>query len=294
MLSIIISTLNEENYLPLLLESIKKQNFDGYEIIVADAGSKDRTVEIAKDYGCKIVPGGLPAKGRNQGARFAQGDLLLFLDADVILPENSLEKLLREFEDRNLKVAGSFLQSQSENKIVRFFYHFMYNWPILFLEQVLPHASGFILIKKDLHQKIRGFNEEMKLAEDHCYVREASKLGKFGILKSITTFVSPRRFEQDGWLKTSLKFLLCELYITFLGPVKTDIFIYHFDPYQEDERLKKSLQVPEIIIIIPLAIFWMLMMLPLFSVGAFRHLRNKIKLRLAKANIKNKKVLTNR
>jgi len=216
------------------------------------------------------------------------------LDADVILPENSLEKSLREFEDRNLKVAGCFLQSQSENKIVRFFYHFTYNWPILFLEQVLPHASGFILIKKDLHQKIRGFDEEMKLAEDHCYVREAGKLGKFGILKSITTFVSPRRFEQDGWLKTSIKFLLCELHITFLGPVKTDIFIYHFNPYQEDKRLKKSLRIPEIIMLIPLTIFWMLMMLPLFFVGAFQHLRNKIKLRLAKANIKNEKVLTNR
>jgi len=198
MLSIVIPTLNEENYLPRLLNCIKKQNFKDYEIIVADAGSKDKTREIAKNFGYKVVFGGLPAKGRNQGAKFAQGNLLLFLDADIILPENSLEKLLREFEDRNLKVAGCFLQSQSKNKIVRFFYHFIYNWPILFLEQVIPHASGFILIKKDLHQKIKGFNEKIKLAEDHCYVREAGKLGKFGILRSITTFVSPRRFEQNG------------------------------------------------------------------------------------------------
>ena len=292
MLSIVIPTLNEENYLPRLLNCIKKQNFKDYEIIVADAGSKDRTIEVAKNYGCKVVFGGLPAKGKNQGAKFAQGDLLLFLDADILLPENSLEKLLKEFENKNLKVAGCLLQSQSENKIVRFFYHFIYNWPILFLEQVLPHASGFILIKKDLHQKIRGFDERMKLAEDHCYVREASKLGKFGILRSITALISPRRFEQDGWLKTSLKFLLCELHITFLGPVKTDIFIYHFDLYQEDKRLKKSLRIPEIIIIIPFTIFWILMVLPLFFIGAFRCLKNKIKFRLTKKNIKNEKTLT--
>ena len=65
MLSIIIPTLNEEKYLPLLLEAIKKQKVDGnLEIIVADAGSQDRTIEIARDFGCKIVPGGLPARGR--------------------------------------------------------------------------------------------------------------------------------------------------------------------------------------------------------------------------------------
>jgi glycosyltransferase involved in cell wall biosynthesis len=288
MLSIIIITLNEENYLPHLLNWIKEQNFKDYEVIISDAGSKDRTIEIAKDFGCKVVSGGLPAKGRNQGAKLAQGDLLLFLDADIILPKNSLEKLLKEFEDRNLKVAGSFLQSQSENKIVRFVYHLVYNWPILFFEQVLPHASSFILIKKDLHQKIKGFDEEIKLSEDHCYVREASKLGKFGILRSIIVFVSSRRFEQEGWIKTTFKFLLCELHMTFIGPVKTDIFKYHFDPYQKDKKLKKSFRISEIIIIISLAIFWMLMLFPLFLIGAFYYLRNKIKFILKKRILRTK------
>ncbi len=78
MLSIIIPTLNEENYLPLLLESIKKQNFNDYEIIVADAGSTDKTLEIAKNYGCITMAGGLPAKGKNEGAGMAKGDLLFF------------------------------------------------------------------------------------------------------------------------------------------------------------------------------------------------------------------------
>ena len=96
MLSIIIPALNEEKYLPLLLKEIKKQNFaDDLEIIVADAGSEDKTVEIAKNYGCKIVQGGLPARGRNEGAKIAQGDIFLFMDADnIYLPKNFLEKLI--------------------------------------------------------------------------------------------------------------------------------------------------------------------------------------------------------
>lgn len=79
MLSIIIPTLNEEKYLPLLLEAIRKQDFDGdLETIIADAGSEDQTLEIAKTFGCRVAPGGLPAKGRNEGAKIAQGDTFLF------------------------------------------------------------------------------------------------------------------------------------------------------------------------------------------------------------------------
>ena len=92
MLSIIIPTLNEEKYLPLLLESIKKQkDFFDYEIIVADAGSKDKTLEIAKNYGCITVGGGLPSKARNEGAKITNGNTLLFLDADVILTNDFLK-----------------------------------------------------------------------------------------------------------------------------------------------------------------------------------------------------------
>lgn len=59
MISIIIPTWNEENYLPKLLECIKKQTYRDYEVIVADANSTDNTKAIAKKYDCKIVKGGL-------------------------------------------------------------------------------------------------------------------------------------------------------------------------------------------------------------------------------------------
>ena len=87
-LSIVIPAKNEEKYLPKLLASVKKQSFKDYEIIVADNNSKDKTKEIAKSYGCKIVKGGLPGKGRNAGAKIAKGEIILFLDADVILPDS--------------------------------------------------------------------------------------------------------------------------------------------------------------------------------------------------------------
>ena len=218
-ISIIIPTLNEEKYLPLLLESIRKQNFQDYEIIVADAGSEDRTLEIAKNYNCQIVEGGLPAKGRNNGAKTARGSLLLFLDADTILPENFLESSLKEFEKRKLQIA-SFKLIPLGSRIVIMLFNIFYNFPTLLLEKILAHAAIGILARKELFEKLNGFDESIVLAEDHDFARRAKKIGKYGIIRSTKIFVSIRRFRKEGWLKIALKYFLTELYMIFIGPVR--------------------------------------------------------------------------
>jgi len=234
MLSIIIPALNEEKYLPLLFGSIKKQDFDGeYEIIVADAKSGDKTIEIAKNYGWKVVKGGLPAEGRNEGAKVAIGDLLLFLDADVILPEKFFEKTLKEFKKRNLDVATCCLEPQTKRKTQKFLFDIFYNWPILVFEKLFSHASQAILIKKALHERLGGFNEEIKFAEDHSYVRKAKKIGNFGILRSVRVISSLRRFEKDGWILTYLKYIFAEIYMIIFGDIKRDIFNYRFGHYRD-------------------------------------------------------------
>lgn len=234
MLSIIIPTLNEEKYLPQLLKSIKRQNFRDYEIIVADAGSEDKTVEIAKNYGCKISKGGLPGKGRNEGAKIAKGDLLLFLDADVILPSQFLEKFLNEFKRKNLDIASCFILPKGGKRIDKIFFSF-YNQLGRLTQKFLPHAAIVILVKKSIHHKIGGFDTRIKLAEDHYYARTAKRQvgANFGFLKIGPVFTSPRRVERDGRFKTYSKYFLCELYMSFLGPVKSDIFKYKFNHYNK-------------------------------------------------------------
>jgi len=230
MLSIIIPTLNEENFLPLLLKSIKKQNFKDYEIIVADNNSTDKTIEIAKSYGCKVVRGGLPAKGRNEGAKVAQGDLFLFLDADAILPENSLDKFLKELEKKKLCVATCLIKSQNKNLISKIYFNIIYNIAILLLEKIRPSAMNFMLIKKDLHEKINGFDGEIKFGEDIDYLTRASRAGKFAILKSAKILASTRRFEKEGWLKVGFKYIFAHFLFLF-GPIKSDILKYRFGHY---------------------------------------------------------------
>ena len=225
MLSIIIPTLNEEKYLPLLLGAIKKQNYADCEIIIADAGSEDKTVEIAKNYGCKIAKGGSPAKGRNEGAKEARGEIFLFMDADnIFLPENFLKKLLGEFEKRKLGVASFpiYPQGNGFDKVA----YGLYNFWVNLIQSFSAYATNSILVKKEIHQKIGGFDEKITIAEDHIYAKRARKFGKFGFIKTKPVLTSTRRFEQDGRAKTYLKYFLAGIYMFFFGPVKSDIFKY--------------------------------------------------------------------
>lgn len=256
MLSIIIPALNEEGYLPLLLGAIKNQSFKDLEIIVADGGSEDRTTEIAKNYGCKVVRGGSPAKGRNEGAKVAQGEIFLFMDADnIYLPENFLKNLLEEFKKRRLGIASfpiypvsvsdlplllkngiikNDMELEAGNRFDKLAYT-IYNFWVLFSQKFLAHATNSVLVKREIHQKIGGFDEEIKIGEDHDFARRASKIAKFGFIKTERVLTSARRLKRDGRFKTYLKYLLAGAYMLFLGPVKSDIFKYRLT-----RPLKKS------------------------------------------------------
>ena len=243
MLSIIIPTLNEEKYLPLLLNSIKQQKVrEDYEIIVADAGSKDKTLKIAKGFGCKIALGGLPARGRNKGARVAKGDLLLFLDADLKLPNDFLEKSLEEFKERKLKVASYRLEPETKKRIVKTGFNLLYNRPITFSEKLLAYGAMGILVKKEIFKKVGGgFDENVKFSEDHYFVRQASKIGKFGIIRSTKIYITLRRFEADGYLKTLFKYLVCNLYMFSGRAVRSDIFRYRFNHYSSTKKERNKI-----------------------------------------------------
>lgn len=246
MLSIIIPTLNDEKYLPLLLQTIEKQNLDGQcEIVVSDAGSRDRTIQVASDFGCKVVSGGLPAKGRNQGAKAATGDLFLFLDAEALLPKDFLAKILVEFERRGLDIASCRLEPIEEAWmprfiLPRFFYNLLYNWPIQLLESAFPYASSLILVKRELHERLQGFDQKIRIGEDHDYARRGAKVGKFGVLKSSKLPLFMRRCREEGIIRTNVKYQLCNLFNVSLGEVKSDIFRYDFEQckYNTPEDLK--------------------------------------------------------
>jgi serine protease Do len=227
MLSIIIPTLNEERWLPRTLTELKNQDFKDYEIIIADADSLDDTVKIAESFGCRITEGGLPAKGRNKGAEIASGDLFLFIDADLLsLPAGFLNEVIKKFKNRNLDVASFPIHPQG-NMIDRIFYT-LYNFWAGLTQNFLPHATNVILVKKEIHKALNGFDERVMFAEDHDYVRRAEKYGKFGFIDIEPVLVSARRLKRDGRFSTYLKYVLAGFWMMFFGSIKSDIFKYRF------------------------------------------------------------------
>ena len=231
MLSIIIPTLNEEKYLPLLLDSIKKQTFFDYEIIVADAKSKDNTVKIAEKYGCKVVEGGLLPKGRNNGAEVAKGDILLFLDADIVLPPDFLANTIKDFNKRKLGIAGFLIMPLDGNKIDKLSHIFFNNYSWL-IQKISPHVNGAILVKKEVHKAINGFDEKILFVEDYPYAKAAKKITRYGLIKE-TFFTSMRRYEEDGRINVYVKYILAEIHILFLGPIRSNMFNYKFNHYKD-------------------------------------------------------------
>lgn len=233
-LSIVVPTKNEEKYLPQLLESVKKQTFKDYEIILADNGSQDKTRSIAEKFGCRITGGGLPARGRNEGAKIAKGDILLFLDADVVLDdENFLKKSLDEFIERNLGFAAPFAETSSSKKMDKLFFNFWNFWTIV-SRYIVQCAAGYcIFSRREAHNKIGGFDEAIKLGEDSDYVRRMGKIVKFGILKDAVVSVSPRRFHKEGHLKVALQVIGAGIYWAIFGKKGLNKFDYKFDIYDK-------------------------------------------------------------
>ena len=226
MISIIIPTFNEEEYLPRLLESIKKQAYKNYEIIVADADSADKTRQIAKRYGCRVVKGGMPAIGRNNGAKAAKGDILLFLDADSLIGKDFVKDSLKDIEKRKLDVAGCYLYPLSKNPIDIIFLEIFNLW--IFITQFFyPNACGSgIFCKKLLHEKVKGFDETIKLSEDMDYVKRCGKYGKFRIIKNSKLIYSMRRYSKEGRFRVGFKLFLSALYRIIFGEIKSDVFKY--------------------------------------------------------------------
>src|SRR3989304_4870044 len=99
-ISVVIPAYNEERNLPKCLSSLRNQTFPHFEIIVVDNNSWDKTAEIARLFGARVVyetiQGMTPA--RERGFREAKGPIIARTDADTILTPNWLYQIYREFQ----------------------------------------------------------------------------------------------------------------------------------------------------------------------------------------------------
>lgn len=226
--SIIIPTLNEEKLLPNLLNQLNdsklKEKYD-YEIIISDGGSSDKTVEIAITQSDVVkvhvdIERQNIAKGRNAGVKFAKGEILIFLNGDIIL--SSTEKFFDYLENNFVNADYAAMTCtvkvfKEEEKISDVLFHSVYN-TYFYLLNLLGVGMGrgeCQVIKKKYFELVNGNNEELDAGEDFDLFKRINKHGKILFAKDLCIFESPRRYRKLGysgvtwsWIKNAISIIL--------------------------------------------------------------------------------------
>ena len=227
-MSIVIPTLNEAAYLPVLLESIRHQTASPREVLVVDAGSGDGTPEVARAYRARVLGGGgLPGFSRNCGARRTSGEWILFLDADVRLPPTALEEILGEIEAGPLDAASCWFVPDTSEWSLRLNHWLSCHYFRLSSRLGWPHSIGaFLIVRRALHDDVGGFDPTVRVAEDQDYVRRLARAGRYAFVSRPAVRVATRRFRSEGTLKMTLKWVGIELHRIVLGEIRGDYFRY--------------------------------------------------------------------
>jgi glycosyltransferase involved in cell wall biosynthesis len=212
-LTIVIPAKNESLFLPKLLTSLIQQDYPRLadtKVFVADAGSSDGTAEIARTFrdrlNIEVIPGGLPSAGRNAGARLAESQYVLFMDADIELGDPTLlRRALEVMERRRLDCLTTNIACPDGSWIDQMLY-VASNFVQRVASWIKPFGTGmFLLFRASEFDRLGGFHEGALFAEDYLLTRQVSPL-RFGIVRGHVR-TSNRRFNKLGHVSMALLFL---------------------------------------------------------------------------------------
>jgi glycosyltransferase involved in cell wall biosynthesis len=213
-ISVILASKNEEKYIGNTLEKVveasveaRKQNVNT-EIIVIDT-STDNTSKEAKRFTKNVfafLPKGV-SKARNHGASLAKGKILLFMDADTIMQRTSLIDVFNGFRDGTIVSTISrvlpLYRQKPFSHILFYMVDDIYVKLCAYVKVFLKfyNRGDMIAVRKDIFDKINGFDEKLCMLEITDLLRRVSFCGKIKVLLT-PVFESGRRLKQWGLLKS--------------------------------------------------------------------------------------------
>lgn len=215
--SIIVPVLNEAEQIKSTIEHLRNQvSKSHFEIIVVDGDPQSSTIKVIGDKSVKTIKS---QKGRgrqmNAGAAIAQGQILVFLHADTRLPDNALEKIGQEMEDKKY-VAGAFDLAIDSNRLFLKYISVRANFRSRLNR--IPYGDQAIFIRKDYFDRIEGF-KEIPLMEDVDLMRRIKKDGKRICILDDKVTTSARRWEREGAFYTTVRNqILVALYYLGVSP----------------------------------------------------------------------------
>lgn len=238
--SIVIITLNEERNIANLLGDLCLQSHQDFEVLVVDSQSTDQTVKTAQAFAGRLnlttveMDARGTSLGRNTGAEKARYERLLFLDADVRLAPDFLEKSLTLLEQKGLWVAGGRIGCSDDDFLVRAGIR-IFDWGMCLTQFTFPTCTGACIFStKTVHRTIGGFDLSINLCEDCDYVNRAGKTFRFRMLPVHFEF-NPRRLKQDGIFRMGWIYLSANIRRFFKGELRNNEIAYPFGHYKEKQ-----------------------------------------------------------
>ena len=241
--SIIIPTLNEERYLPILLESIFRCTSPRMEIVISNSPeTKDKTLEVVEYYkerapshiSLQSIASSKPgvSNQRNSGAQHATNDVLIFLDADTCIPQpDRVQELVDLFLKENLAAASCRFLPLDKDPRALLYYTTLYGFHKL-VEKRDPYALGACIITtKSVFEACHGFDPSIKVNEDANFCLKASNFGSFKVLPTVLQ-ISTRRFRQYGYVRMGFLYIWMAISRTLFGERRDESIPYEWGKYE--------------------------------------------------------------
>ncbi len=223
MISIVIPTFNESEKIEATINNLLRDTDKGNikEVIVADGGSKDGTVYIAKKSFARtiLIVGKNRAAQLNAGAAVATGNIFFFLHADSVLSVGFSKKIIDAVNSKHH--SGCFRLS--------FDYHHWFlkanAWFTRFNVNAVRFGDQGLFVTKEVFEKGGGYNEKLYVMEDQEIIHRLKKFSSFVVLDDYV-ITSARKYLRKGIYKTQATFLVIWL-LYYLGASQQRLIKLH-------------------------------------------------------------------
>lgn len=220
LISFVIPCLNEAGTIENLLDQLIIQADETIEIIAVDNRSDDTTLAVLKSYqpkGVTVVSNiarGV-SRARNAGAKKATGEWIIFFDADTIISGSFIQEITEQLSaSSQFSLAALAYKAYSHNFFFRFLTYIAQSYQRLSFKIIgkplIPGSA--VAVKRTVHEKIGGFDENIRYNEDFEYsIRAYQTAHNFKALRTPSLYFSVRRLENGGWYKVIATYVKAEI-----------------------------------------------------------------------------------
>jgi glycosyltransferase involved in cell wall biosynthesis len=235
--SLVITLLNEEDSIGLLLQSISEQTEKPDEVVLVDGGSTDKTVNIIQTFQEKnskllniklFVRRGNRSVGRNEGIQQAAYQIILITDAGCLLDKNWVKEMSRPFKDKNVDVVAGYYSA----KVETIFQKCLVPYALVMPDKIDPNnflpATRSMALRRQVWSELGGFNEQYSHNEDYVFARKIKSNGKKILFaKEARAYWVPRRTFKGAFIMFR-RFAYGDIEAGILRPKVVILFIRYF------------------------------------------------------------------